>query len=65
MTLDELKKYRIGRNKNIAVLPQDIASVVYRADIEGYQTFSDPGDGDVPYFSIVDSGVWLKMFLAV
>ena len=65
MTLEELNNYRIGRNKNISVFPQDIEYVVYGSDIDGYMTSDAPSVGDTPYFKSPTTDVWLKMFLIV
>jgi hypothetical protein len=63
MTIEELHKYRIGKNKNIKVFEQDIGNVVYGADIDGTETIIQPENGNVPFFKVSNMDLWLKMFL--
>lgn len=63
MTVEELQKYRIGKNKNIKVFERDIGNVVYGSDIEGTETTKAPANGDVPFFKVSNMNLWLKMFL--
>lgn len=63
MTVEELHKYRIGKNKNIKVFERDIGNVVYGADIDGTETTVQPESGNIPFFKVSNMDLWLKMFL--